>query len=377
MKKVYGILLLTLFAAAAAHAQQDEIPIFDLDDYLLEPKMKISVGFRALTGQKTSFSGTAGVTGLIRSTQAFGDTESIDVRRNYHDGYVTINTRVDEEGNPIVDGRTNNWLFLNESQYNADLDAVAFSSYSAEVMDNQTRNRKGGNSFGTELIVARDMGRIGSRVEWNLFAGLSVNDINDSARDTLLASVTTVTDLYSLNGQTLPNVPYSAPSTGLDADGNVINTTVLLGQKPDSRTTTVTTDVPVSAYWKVKGAYLTARAGPSLTYQIAGNFRLTVSAGVAVAYVGTNYTVEQAFQPATSDIITAQVTELDDDILPGYYVDASMEYLLGDRASLYFGAFYQSHGEYNQQISDPAALYSTRIDLSRLQGFRGGLNYRF
>jgi hypothetical protein len=377
MKNLFGIFLLFLVAALVSRAQQDEIPIFDLDDYLLEPKMKIGVGFRALTGQKTSFSGTTGVTGLIQSTQEFGDTDSIDVRRNYHDGYVTINTRRDADGNPIVDGRTNNWLFLNESQYRTELDSVAFSSYSAQVMDNQTRGRSGDNSYGVELVVARDMGKIGRRAEWSIFAGLSLNGINESLRDTLSASVTAVTDLYSLNGQSLPNVPYSAPSTGVDADGNVFDSTVLLGQKPDSRTTTVTTDVPVSAYWKLKGAYITARVGPSLTYQFGNNFRFTVSSGAALAYVGTNYTVEQSFQPATSDVIKTEVTEMGDDLLPGFYVDASMEYLLGDRAALYFGAFYQSHGEYDQQLANPAALYSTRIDLSRLQGFRGGLNYRF
>lgn len=377
MKKVYGILFLTLFAATTAHSQQDEIPIFDLDDYLLEPKMKISVGFRALTGQKASFSGTTGITGLIQSTQDFGDTESVDVRRNYHDGYVTINTRLDADGNPIVDGRTNNWLFLDAKQYREDIGSVAFNTYSAQVADALTRSKSGENSFGTELVVTRDMGRIGARAEWKIFAGISLNGINESMRDTIFATVSTQTDLYSLNGATLPNVPYSAPSTGTDADGNVIITTVLLGQRPDSRTTAVTTDVPVSAFWKLKGAYLTARAGPSLTFQISNNLRFSVSGGVAVAYVGTNYTVEQVFQPDTSDALTTEVTEMDDDLLPGYYVDASMEYLLGDRASLYFGAFYQSHGEYEQSINDPRALYSTRIDLSRLQGFRGGLNYRF
>lgn len=377
MKKVYGIFFLALFAATAAHSQRDEIPIFDLDDYLLEPKMKISVGFRALTGQKTSFSGSAGVAGLIQSTQEFGDTESVDVRRNYHDGYVTINTRLDLDGNPIVDGRTNNWLFLDAKQYREDIGAVAFNAYSAQVSDSQTRGKSGANSFGTELVVTRDMGRIGARTEWKIFAGISLNNINESVRDRVFATVTTQTDLYSLNGQTLPNVPYAAPSTGIDADGSVIVTTVLMGQKPDSRTTTIATDVPAAAFWRLKGAYLTARVGPSLTFQFSNNFRFSVSGGVAVAYVGTNYTVEQVLQPDTSDILSTEVTETGDDLLPGYYMDANLEYLMGDRASLYFGAFYQSHGEYEQTMNDPRALYSARIDLSRLQGFRAGLNYRF
>ncbi|MCW5548758.1 MAG: hypothetical protein KIT44_07325 [Opitutaceae bacterium] len=377
MKLLLGCLLSLLLAASALRAQQDEIPVFDLDEYLLDPKMKISIGFRALAGQKASFSGAGGVTGLVQSTQAFGALDAVDVRRSYHDGYVAQNTRVDDDGNPIVDGRTNNWLFVDEKQHDADAGLVAFNAYSAAVTDNETRNLGSGNSYGAELIVARDMGKIGRRAEWTIFAGLSLNSINESTRDTLMATVTTVTDRYSLNGQTLPNVPYSAPSTSLDENGNVINTTVLLGLNPDSRTTTVTTDVPVSAYWKLKGAYLAARAGPSLTYNIRDNLRLSFSAGAALAYVGTSYTVEHSFQPETSDLITSEVVEYGEDLLTGYYVDATLEYFLAERAALYFGAFYQSNGEYDQSMSDPAATYSTRLDLSRLQGFRAGLNYRF
>ena len=36
---------------------EDEIPNFDLEDYYIEPKFTVQIGFRGLTGAETSFSG--------------------------------------------------------------------------------------------------------------------------------------------------------------------------------------------------------------------------------------------------------------------------------------------------------------------------------
>ncbi len=378
MKQLHFLLFLLLAAVCAAQSREDEIPVFDLDDYLVVPKMNLSVGFRALSGQKLSISGSPGVTGLIQSVQDFGDVNAEGVVRNYHTGYVSLDTRKDADGNPIVDGRTNTWGVLDERQLINGGSDVTMHSYTAQVHDNTTRRKDGGNSYGVEIVASRDMGTIGRRVEWKLLGGISLNGINDKFRDSMLADVLTVTDTYSLNGQTLPTPPYYAPSSALDEDGNIVDTTVFLGQRPDSRTTVITPDgATVSSYWQVKGSYLTARLGPSLTFILSKNFRFTVSGGAAVAYVGTNYTVEQTFTPEISDAITTTVTEADDDLLQGYYVDASLEYLLGDRAGLYMGAFYQSHGQYVQSLTNPNMAYTARIDLDRLQGLRAGLNFKF
>jgi hypothetical protein len=377
MKKSFLLACLFLPALGLAQPNEDAIPIFNLDDYYVEPKMNLSVGFRALTGPKLAFIGSTGVTSSISSTQATGDPAATGIVRNYHDGYIALDQRVDADGNPVNDGKTNNWLYVDNRQLQ-ETGELAFHAYSAQITDNFTRQKDPGNSYGMELIFSRDLGKIGERLHWKLFAGFSVNGVNVATRDSVTALITTLTDRYSMNGQEVPTAPYTAPAYTTDLDGNTVETSVLIGQKPDSRTlTTRTDDVSVTSYWKLKGSYITLRAGPSVTYNIGERFRLSVSAGPAVVYVGTNYSLEQTLRPDTAADITATINDLGEDFLTGYYVDANVEYLFTDRAGLYLGAFFQGSGQYNQDLSAQGSSYSTELDLNSLKGLRAGLNYRF
>jgi len=351
-----------------AQNPEDEIPIFNLDDYYEEPKLTLSVGMRLLGGSKAAFSGN----GVISSVSSIGNATDTDANRNYHDGYVLQDARTN-----ATDGKTNTWAMVENNQVvngNAD---IAFNVYSTTTTDNGVRRKDPGQSLGTELLVARDMGKIGSRMEWKLFAGISMNGINTGVRDTVSANLLRVTDLYSLNGQTPPAViPYSAPSAVADENGNVTDTTILLGRRPDSRTETNTAHT-VDNYWKLKGTYLTVRLGPTLYYSISDNLRFSLSVGPALVISGTQYSVESSVDVPTSSDLVLTVEDRDTAMLTGYYVDATMEYLITERAGLYAGAFYQASGDYTQTITENGAAYSTDVDLSKLQGFRAGLNFKF
>ncbi len=382
MKQLYCLVFLALASICAAQSNpEDTIPIFNLDDYYVEPKMTMSVGFRGLTGPKVSFSGSAGVTSTVSSVQAQGDVNATGITRGYHDGYIAPDsgTRKDADGNVITtDGKTDTWRMLSALQVSEAGDAIAMHTYSAQVTDNKTRSKDPGNSYGTELVVARDMGKIGGRIEWKLFAGMSLNNVNVSMRDNVLATVTTLTDLYSLNGQTAPTGDYEAPSNQVNEDGSVTDTTILIGVKPDSRSTSsVTNDTSVSSFWRLKGTFITFRAGPTLTFKITDKFRLSVSAGPALVYIGTNYVVAQSLTVDTAEPVITAASENDDDILTGYYADANLEYAFNDRAGLYMGAFYQASGDYAQDLTAVGMNYSTRLDLNSMQGLRAGMNFKF
>ena len=212
----------------------------------------------------------------------------------------------------------------------------------------------------------------------NINRPVNINNINTGLRDSVLATITRTTDLYFMNGATIPDPTYEAPSTITNEDGSITDTTVLIGQKPDSRTTSTTTDnVSVSNYWKLRGSYISFRAGPAFAYTVSDRFRISFSVGPAMVYVGTNYSLEQTLTPETSDPIIATINDLGDDVLTGYYADANVEYLLSDRAGLYVGAFFQGTGEYEQDLTSEGSTYSTKLDLSSLKGLRAGLNYRF
>ena len=412
---------LALFAFAStlglASAQEEErrappveIPDFsNLDEYIYEPKSTVRFGFRYISGAKTSFSGQ----GRIPSPENPGDEKGANLLRLYHDGGVQPDARVvarlDSSGNPIIDpqtnspvfdpvapdGRTNTWNYTDASQLSQQLGFVAFHSYSAEVVDTAVRQKDSASSAGMDITVSRDMGKLfGSRLTWNLTGGLSINDISANTTDRVRATLTTITDFYSLFGRLPPDAPYSSPSSAttnvVDAGGNPVlnddgsvrtvttDTSVLLGNEPAGRTTVpVTNDVSVSNRWKVKGAYYTFRVGPTVWVPITTRLRASVSLGAALVYAGTDYTVTQTFEPELGAEISDTSSSAAYKLLPGYYADATMQFDLTERAGFYAGAVFQSAGSYKQAVDTENAHYTTKIDLANQNGFRAGLSIRF
>ncbi len=413
-------LRLALFAFAStltvAHAQDEErrappveIPDFsNLDEYIYEPKSTVTFGFRYISGAKTSFSGQ----GRIPAPEDPGAATGANLTRVYHDGSVRPDARVvarlDSGGNPVIDpqtnnpvfdsvapdGKTNTWNYTDASQLTG-TGFVRFNSYSADVIDTNVRKKDGASASGMDIAMSRDMGKIfGGRIPWTLTAGMSINDISTNVNDRVRATVTTVSDYYSLFGQTPPDAPYSSPSsstaTVLDASGNpvvaddgttstiTVDTSVLLGNEPAGRTSTPLTDeTSVTNHWKVKGAYYTFRAGPTVLLPITTRLRASVSAGAALVYSGTNYTVTQTFAPALGAEISDTSTSAAYKILPGYYADASVQFDITERTGLYAGAVFQSAGSYNQSIDTTNSHYSTKIDLANQSGVRAGMSIRF
>ncbi len=413
-------LRLALFALAStvgvAHAQDEErrappveIPDFsNLDEYIYEPKSTVTFGFRYLSGAKTSFGGQ----GRIPAPEDPGAATGANLLRVYHDGSVRpdgrVTGRTDSGGNPIIDpqsnsqvfdpiandGKTNSWNYTDASQLTG-TGFVKFNSYSADIIDTAMRKQDGLSTAGMDIAMSRDMGKLlGGRLPWTLTAGMSINDIATNTNDRVRATINTLSDFYSLYGQTPPDAPYSSPSSRtspiLDASGNpvirddgsagsiTVDTSVLLGNEPAGRTlTSVTDDVSVSNRWKLKGAYYTFRAGPTVWIPITTRLKASVSAGAVLVYAGTNYTVTQTFEPALGAEISDTSFSADYKLLPGYYADATLQFDLTERAGLYAGAVFQSAGSYTQATDTANSHYTTKIDLSNQSGVRAGMSIRF
>ena len=193
-------------------------------------------------------------------------------------------------------------------------------------------------------------------------------------------------------------LPYVAPHLKtvprVDADGNpvydtagvqyidYVDDTIYLSNVPIGRTTTVT-DGSVLNHWELKGAYFTFRVGPSLGFLFNDHFRLTLGGGVALMYVGTVYSVDQTYTPDIGDPLVVTAENDESKLLAGYYADATLQYDFTDRAGIYAGAVYQAGGKYtqtasiNDEVTGSLATYKAVLDLSSLQGFRMGMNYKF
>ncbi len=413
-----------------ARAQDDQnrapptdIPDFsNLDEYVYEPKSILSISMRQLSGAKTTFSGT----GSLPSPDTPGPATGANLFRVYHDGSVSADSRLagrtDSGGNPIIDpltggqafdpiapdGHTNTWSYADPSQVRPD-GFIEFHSYSAEVTDPTVRHKDANSSYGVEVAVSRDMGSLfHTKATWSLLAGVSMNDISAKMSDHVQAAITTITDVYSLDGQTVPAAPYTSPSstsiTVVDSSGNPVlnddgstqtvtnDTSVLLGNQPVNRTTnTVTDSMTVTDRWKLKGAYYTFRVGPTVWLPISKRIKLSLSAGAVMVVAGTYYSVTQTFEPPLGAEITdapvvvsgTDYTSNDSNsssvykFMPGYFADASVQFDLTDHAGFYAGAVFQSAGSYTQQLETDTLHYLTKVDLTRQQGLRAGMTIRF
>jgi len=402
MKFPYRALCALFVATYAAHAASpdeddatfgDYAPTVDDDLVIYVPKYTVKLGFRALTGAKSSFGGQ----GTISSIANLGPDSQLNVpqNRDYHDGYVHLDSRTvaDPAGTavPITpDGKTNTWsmvsgnkqLTTEENSPGIGAGYVMMNSYAATITDTSFHEKNPGLAAGVELALERDMGKLfNSKVKWGVVAGFSINQISSIAKATVGASINKTTDYYSLFGQTIPpdsdgNISYTGPSSSGTAD-----TTILLGNEVLKRVRDqITTSAnAVTSEWHLRGAYLTMRAGPTIYVPIGTRFSATMSAGAVLVYSGTTFDVKQSFTPDTGDEITQSVTGLASKLLPGFYVDANMQWSMTDNSGLYLGAVYQNSGDYEQSVSpdDGTSSYKARVNLSSLQGIRAGVNFRF
>ncbi len=379
---------------------------------LRESKWTVTAGLRASSGGGEVSFGNLGQVPALRTVDPLGQTSA---GRNYDNGTVLTDaprlneraggvqdgevtstpggryqiTATDADGNTIVvgdylsytPGRTRSWGYANADQVTSD-GLIAMSIYSA-TSEGASAKAEGDAAGGVELGLARRLGRFANgRVEWGIGGMVGLTDINSKTRGTVTATLNTLTDFYSLNGQAVPNAPYSGPSFAdlLDADGELIapsgrEITTPIGDTPVSRTeTSVAGAASIDGYWQIKGAYYLIRVGPQLRARVTDRFALSASAGFAGAYVGTTYRVEEILRTPNPDIsITADEERDQSEFSTGFYGELSAEYWLTPRTGFFAGATYHTLGNYEQAINGRTAS----IDLGKGAGFRFGIVTRF
>jgi hypothetical protein len=382
--------------------QPDEIPNFNqLDEYIYVPKTTLSLGTRYfLHGPKTTYSGQ----GLNPSVVFPGDDSSLNapnLQRNYIDGSVSPDGRTipvnTGEGATVAapipnDGRTNTWAYDNASQLLPNGD-IAFHTYSAEITDTSEHTVDGAPNTGLELIIDRDMGKLGKHFKWTITGGFSLGDIHSSSYVGVPTQLTTLTDTYDLFGQVPPPAPFSSPnnatqtvfgagSTVVLGSGQTTTTqsvqqVILLGNEPISRTEVPTQMLTTNRYF-TEGSFYTVRVGPTLIMPMGKKFSMNVSAGPALIYSGSILNVLEDLNIATGEDFTQLYQHENSKLLPGYYVDVNLAYQLTDTAGFYVGNIFQSAGSYTQKVSSgPGTNYVSKIDFGSQDGVKGGVTVRF
>ncbi len=385
-------------------AQPEEIPNFNqLDEYIYVPKSTLSLGNRFIfNGPKVVYSGQ-GSNPSAANPIAGGDTATTfvpNVSRTYIDGTVLPDNRsiptttgVGSSSNqPIAsDGRTNSWSYVNNSQLLLNGD-IAFHTYNATVTDTANHDASTQSGLGLELVMDRDMGKLGKKIKWSLTAGFSIADLHSSTYVAVPTSVTVLTDTYDLFGQIPPAAPFTSPNTAsqtvINSSGQAVSgsgstqqqqvdTTILLGNRPISRSnSTFLTDTQNRYY--IEGAYYTLRVGPTVLVPLGQHFRFALSAGPALIYAGSQLNVLEDLTVATGTNYTQLYSKDNTKLLPGYYVDANLQYQLTETAGFYLGGVYEGAGSFSQK--DPSGTgyqYGAKVSIGSEEGVKSGLTLRF
>ncbi len=401
-----------LAVTALAQPRDERSAAFDLlsrdSSEWYVPKTTVSFGLRVLSsGAEVRF----GNLGSIPLNLTVAPISEGEVDRLYHNGAVFrdlpranevdadgnqtstpggryVGSVPDQDGNPVVvgdflsytPGRTRGWNYRSSAQLSTP-GFVGQSVYSA-TSDGGTASKDQGPTGGIDVQLARALNKPGGRLRWSLVAGLALSDINAKTNGTVSSTLRTRTDFYSLNGQTAPDAPYTAPSFVdiLDASGNVLSslgreTTVPLAAIPSLTTNSaVAGAAAVQGNWQIRGAYFLLKLGPSVRTRLSDRLGLSASAGVAGAYSGSRYSVVESLTlPDVLDPISVTEESVENKFLGGFYADVTLDWLMNERTGLFGGVTMQQLGDYDQAVGGRTA----NIDLGNRVGVRGGINIRF
>jgi hypothetical protein len=300
-------------------------------------------------------------------------------------------------------GLTRNWGYGASSQVTAD-GRIAMSTYSS-TSEGGAAAKKEGISAGLEMQFIRTFSRSTDRLQWGVMTGISLNGINSKTTGTVTSTLNIRTDYYSLNGQAAPPLPitnvtdangnvtgttigqFTAPtyvdytaSNGAVIQTNGLETTVPLAAVPDGSTvaTTIPGGIVVKGLWKIKGAYFMVRLGPSLRMQVTERLGLNASLGIAGAYVGSTYSVNESFEvPDVPGVLVGAIvgteTTTATKFIGGYFADMNLEWAANERTGLFGGITAQKLGNYNQSVGGRTA----NVDIGGAVGLRAGVSIRF
>lgn len=306
------------------------------------------------------------------------------------------------------------WSVRDSSQINTDTHEVAMSSAST-VSSGASMKGESQSSVGFEVNLERRFGRIG-RLEWGVAGGVRLSDINSKASGNIQARLHTTTDYYNMidtglntayyNGTrsmstTQPGDSQDMPSTGLDYDtttptgtpverwydsgpvatsiGGDYSISTPLEATVDRRVESDGALVNVYGEWRLKGAYYHVTVGPNFRYRFNDRWSVSGTVGLALAYVGTNYTAYEEFLDPDPNLAapvkyTARESNASHKIIPGYYAQLNAEYWVTERTGFYLGIDYQQMRPYSVR---PLAGRTARVDLGNTSGWQLGIITRF
>ncbi len=293
--------------------------------------------------------------GAFKPGQSIGGTGSA-LDHFYEDGYV----RVDSSGNAL--GQTWFWGYDTASQISGN--NILFHSTSSDGA--AARTVSDDPQLGVELVYNREFGTFGKKEQhkWGLEASMGWSGIGIEDKGTASASVSRVTDSYAYTpGTTPPPAPYRGVFTG--PNFSIFDT--------PTRTVQTISGAQVHGSRDFEADLFIGHLGPYADFALTEKLRLSVSGGLAVGAMFSQFAWDETVQFPGSSGIRRHASGNDSDILVGGFIGTQLGYQFNRRWSAHVGFQFESLDNFSQTV----AGHKVSIDLTKSLYVTVGIGYAF
>lgn len=314
-----------------------------------ESPNQLSASFRMAFNVKTSFENVG-----KPPTQSTPNGDPF----NYDDGYVLV----DSTGNAL--GYTRYWGYTSGTQLPGD-GTILMNRYSGTSVDGNTDEPLPG----FELAYRRELGR-GEKFRWGLETAGNYMRVNSRSSGSIAYNSTRYTDAYALptapgGGYVTPPPPPYYQGPDLPPGGAIV-----IGADPVSSFVNSVAG-SVSGYHELDANVIGWRLGPYIEMPLGERGRLSLSGGLSLAYVMSDFDFSESITAPVAGSVTGSGS--DSGVLVGAYVSGEAAYQLSQAWEVFGSVQFQYLDEYSQTVNGRTAV----LDMTKSLFVSVGLSYSF
>ena len=274
----------------------------------------------------------------------------------YDDGFNLLDSS-DNSG-----GLTWNWGYAHASQL-AGNDSVVMHSSSAAAAGVAT-DANCDPQHGLEMSFNRQLGALG-KCPWGVELAFNYMDLDIVDSQTVSTPVTRLADAYSLGGIVPPLAPYVGSFSGPGA---------MISDSPMRSLSTVPGGAMILGRRTLEGSLYGGRLGPYLEIPLDQWFRFSLSGGLAVLWVDSDFGfTETVTIPGVGSVVAHSGYGSDSDWLVGGYVGGTLSLAMSQKTRVFAGAQFQDVGTFSQIAGGRKA----ELDLGKSIFVTLGVSYEF
>ena len=352
-----SLIMASVLAATVASAQTDGAVAgagLKLDDDSPAPRNRFGLSYRLGFTISARFKGLGSQRVLNPRLTPNGDAW------NYDDGYNLEDTPY------FPSTMTAYWGYTGPKATQAPGDGFLHLSQTTYGGDVTSSRGNGDPQQGLELSYNRELGQIG-RNRWGLEGAFNYMTLVIKNNETLFGNAIKHTDKFDLQGVIIPDPPvYGTKGPPGGANQPAISHIAV----PDTSVNITTT---LAGQRKIDADVYGFRLGPYLEVPIYKRLALSLSGGLAVAAVNSQFNYNEVVSVPGIGVFAQSGAGSRSEVLFGVYAGGSVSYSFSKSWSAFVGGQYQNVGHFSHQVGGKVA----ELDFAKTAILNTGIGFSF